>query len=629
MMIKKHETIIARKARTAESFFDRLIGLMFSKEMGEFDGLLLKSCRSIHTFFMNYPIDAIFLNDEMEVIHIVRNMRPWRITGFYFKASQVLEIKGGTLPDHILKGDRVEVSMYKLVVVGGKLRGQEFVLEEGESILGREADCEIPLPIGGISKQHASITVSGDSCYIKDLDSINGTFVNGQFIKNTILKDKDRIALPDTIIQIVYVIEKKKIVKKRVTSEDDAEEVFYKGGSPPKNLFGKILHLFKYKAMSALHGMNEEWEWKILTALLLSIFSLTVVALVIYPVLQKSKSILLMETAKRGSHYADEISRLNSQALERKQFSSLNTKFLDGEEGVTSYELFDLQGRIVRPLSKLNEYIQDTFSNEAKSWAEETFGREGSVTYKKLLSAGRIGIAQKILAYDPKIQKRIPVGVIAIIFEPTSLKLEAVENSKAYLEAIVTVGLVGILFYGVLYFLSLRPIDEMKFQLEEALRGRRKNLEGRYLMEELGPLREAVNALLQRVRELSNEESDEQDLEEDTSYVNSLKEFMQGSGVPTIILDSGKNLQAINPEAEDITGIRQSSSEGVNFLDVSREKGFSATVLELCENSANNDGTNQQGEYELSGVNFSVHVSALIGKDNFAKAFYITFLREA
>ena len=517
--------------------------------------------------------------------------------------------------------------MYKLIVVGGKLRGQEFILEEGESVLGRETDCDIPLPVEGVSKRHASVTVSGDSCYIKDLDSVNGTFVGGKLVKSKTLQDRDKITLPDIIIQVVHVKEKKKIIKRKVAVEDSEKE-FYEGGDAPKDLPGKILHIFRYKVMSVIHGINEEWEWRALFAILLTIFSLTAVTLIIYPILRDSKSLLLAETAKRGAHYADEISRLNATALERKQFSTLNTNFLDNEDGVKSYELFDLQGRIVRPLKKMNEYIQDPFSNEAKLWAEKTIDIEGSLTYNKLLSSQRIGIARKVLAFDSELQKMAPVGIIAIIFEPETLKLEAVKNSKAYLEAIVTIALVGIFFYGIIYFLSLRPIEEMKFQIDESMRGKRKNLESKYLMSELKPLRDTINAVLQRIRELKNEETDEEDMEEDITYVNTLKEFMIGSGVPTMILDSEKNVQAINVEAEDITGIRQSSSEGMNLLDVSREKGFSATLLDLCENSASNDGLNQQGVYELSGVNFAIHVSSLIGKDSFAKAFYITFIKE-
>ena len=517
--------------------------------------------------------------------------------------------------------------MYKLVVVGGKLRGKEFVLASGENVVGSAGDCAVHLPVQGVSKYHASVTVAGDVCYLKDLNSTNGTFVGGQAIREKTVHDKTRIAVPDTILQVVYVKERVKVVR-RVVDDDDSEGAFYEGGEPPRELAGRALHFFKYRAMSILHGINQEWEWRVLFAILLTLFSIVAVTLVIYPILNDNRRILLLETAKRGSHYTDEISRLNAGALGRKDFASLNTNFLDLEDGVTSYDLFDLQGRVIRPMERLNQFIQDPFSNEAKLWAERTATSDSNLVYKKLLDRGRIGIAQQLMAFDTRSQRYSPIGIISIIFEPNSLQQEAVNNSSAYLKAVVTIGFVAVFFYGFVYFLSLRPVEEMRFQLEEALRGKRRTLESRYLMAEINPLRGSVNAALQRIRDLDDQEDDEQEAEDDSSYVAALREVMIGAGVPAMVMDSEKNVQAINTEAEDATGIRQSSSEGMSLLDVSREKGFSAIVLELCENSAGNGGSNQQGSYELSGVNYTLHVSALMGKDGFAKAFYVTFIRE-
>lgn len=78
--------------KIAESFIARLIGLMFSNSISGFDGLLIKKCNSVHTCFMKYPIDVIFLSKEMKVIKIIRNMKPWRFSLIYFRACQVLEV---------------------------------------------------------------------------------------------------------------------------------------------------------------------------------------------------------------------------------------------------------------------------------------------------------------------------------------------------------------------------------------------------------------------------------------------------------------------------------------------------------------------------------------------------------
>jgi len=518
--------------------------------------------------------------------------------------------------------------LYKLVVIGGKLRGKEYPLEDGENILGRDPDCGVHFPVQGVSKQHMSITVTGDVAYIKDLGSSNGTFLNGKIVKRGTVKSGDKIALPDSILQVVHVKEKKKVVKRKSAKEVDQSEEFYSGGTAPDNLPGKIKHLFKYKIMSVLHGINEEYEWRVLLGILLSIFSILAITLTIFPVLQDSKSILLYETSQRGAFYADVISRTNSRALEQKELDRVDSSFLENEDGVKSYELFDIEGRIVRPIAQLNKYINDSFSVEAFDWAKKTKDDGGSSVLKKLLADGEIGIGKKIMAYDTRVGKLIAVGVIAIRFKPKSLAVEATKSSKAYLESLTTTGLVAIFFFCFVYYLTVRPLEEMRFQIEEAMRGKRKGLESSYMMEELNPLRSSINSLLQRIRELNKEDDGEfEDMESDEGYVMALGEFMRGGGVPAMVMDSQKNVSRINTEAEDLTGIRESTAQNMSLLDVSREKGFAATVIELCDNSANNGGTNQSGEYELGGTPYEVHVVSLMGKDGFAKAFYITFLK--
>lgn len=515
--------------------------------------------------------------------------------------------------------------MYKLVVVAGKLRGEEYALEEGENILGREDGCDIHFPVEGVSKKHVSITVRDDTCYLEDLKSSNGTFLNGKAIKRATAKNGDKIALPDAIIQIVYVEEKKIVIHKMVDTDED--EDFMSVPPMPNSIVAKIFWAFKYKIMPILHGINEEYEWQHLLAILYAVFSVAAISLTIFPALQDSKRILLIETAKRGGSYADMVARTNNRALERRELDKIDTNFIKNEEGVKDHRLFDMDGRIVRPLEKLNTYVGDPFFVNALNWAQATAEKRSGV-YNKILDDGEIGIAKKIVAFNSKRGVEEAVGVIAIKFEPTSLKVEAAKSRKAYLESLVTTAIVAIFFFGFVYYLTIKPLEELNFQIDEAMRGKRKSLESRFLFSELSPLRNTINTLLQRLRDLNNEDDgDFVEEENDDTYVRNLYEFLLGAHGAAMVLDSQKNVAHLNTEAEDVTGIRESSSQGASLLDVCREQGFAATVIELCDNSANNMGTNQRGEYDLQGIEHAINVTCLLGKDGFAKSFYVTFVR--
>ena len=106
---KSSGNVLVKEGRIAQNFFHRLKGLMFDQKMEAFDGLLITRCNSIHTFFMNFNIDVIFLDKEYRIVKIKRDIKPWRMSPFYFSASSVLELKGGTLSNEIRENDQLEV----------------------------------------------------------------------------------------------------------------------------------------------------------------------------------------------------------------------------------------------------------------------------------------------------------------------------------------------------------------------------------------------------------------------------------------------------------------------------------------------------------------------------------------
>lgn len=100
---------IASKASLADSFMERALGLMFSKDLGNRDALIIEPTNSIHTFFMNYPIDVIFINSDYKVVKVFRKLKPWRMTRMYFTASKAIELMGGTLEEDISPGEYLEI----------------------------------------------------------------------------------------------------------------------------------------------------------------------------------------------------------------------------------------------------------------------------------------------------------------------------------------------------------------------------------------------------------------------------------------------------------------------------------------------------------------------------------------
>lgn len=86
--------ILGVRAKVARTFFQRAKGLIGTRYLERGEGLIILRCNSIHTFFMSFPIDAVFLDRNDKVVKIVRNIRPWRLFVWGgFRAVKVLEVQ--------------------------------------------------------------------------------------------------------------------------------------------------------------------------------------------------------------------------------------------------------------------------------------------------------------------------------------------------------------------------------------------------------------------------------------------------------------------------------------------------------------------------------------------------------
>ncbi len=70
--------------------------------------------------------------------------------------------------------------MAVLVITEGLEPGRRYVLERDCTILGRQIDCNVCLQGRSVSRKHAQVLVRGPNCYVEDLGSSNGTFLNGK-----------------------------------------------------------------------------------------------------------------------------------------------------------------------------------------------------------------------------------------------------------------------------------------------------------------------------------------------------------------------------------------------------------------------------------------------------------------
>jgi uncharacterized membrane protein (UPF0127 family) len=99
--------VVCERCVVADTTFRRLRGLLGRRELRPGDGLVLRPGWSIHTAFLFFPIDVVFVNADQVVIKVVRNLKPWRASTCR-GARDVVELAAGEADRRgISAGDRV------------------------------------------------------------------------------------------------------------------------------------------------------------------------------------------------------------------------------------------------------------------------------------------------------------------------------------------------------------------------------------------------------------------------------------------------------------------------------------------------------------------------------------------
>jgi hypothetical protein len=90
------DTVLARTVEMARTWRSRLRGLIGRSGLEPKTALHIEPCRQIHTFFMSFPIDAIFVDSEDRVVGVAHDLAPWRMSSYHPKAKAVVELPAGT-----------------------------------------------------------------------------------------------------------------------------------------------------------------------------------------------------------------------------------------------------------------------------------------------------------------------------------------------------------------------------------------------------------------------------------------------------------------------------------------------------------------------------------------------------
>ena len=104
--------VLAEDLELATSMVALTAGLMFRRTLEQGRGMWLNPCNGIHMMFMNFPIDAVFLDSRERVRKVYRKLPQWYgVVWFVWGAHSVLELPAGSTADiDLQRGDQIVIS---------------------------------------------------------------------------------------------------------------------------------------------------------------------------------------------------------------------------------------------------------------------------------------------------------------------------------------------------------------------------------------------------------------------------------------------------------------------------------------------------------------------------------------
>jgi uncharacterized membrane protein (UPF0127 family) len=107
------QTVLAATLAVADTHWTRLRGLLGLRadDFRNGSALWIVPCHGVHTLGMGFPIDVVYLDGGLKVVHVEQNLRPWRVAPVRMQATSVLELPSHTVSETgSVVGDRIEIT---------------------------------------------------------------------------------------------------------------------------------------------------------------------------------------------------------------------------------------------------------------------------------------------------------------------------------------------------------------------------------------------------------------------------------------------------------------------------------------------------------------------------------------
>lgn len=427
--------------------------------------------------------------------------------------------------------------MWAVRILTGTQAGQIFPLQHGTCRIGRGSTCEVKINSTSVSKEHASILVTEDKLILTDLNSRNGTFVNGVRVQTLRLNLGDKLALHDTLLDILRLPGEAKINQKPLIphqgiysspppawaanaalnldsqfhnqvgshAHPDAHGSLHMSGvpnatnSPSAQVSAQSLSALFYNfkiyidnvAMPGIYQIVKSMPFRYSIIGLVIIYAVIVTGFSTVPVVNTTKQNIKAESIRRARTIARYLAAQNRQGAVQDNESLLSVRQAELEEGVTTAVIIRAKdGTIMAPANKRGDFVNKPFVNQARREEKEV---------ASFIDDSNLGVSIPITVYSPDNGNQTIVAYAIVLYDMGSLAINASQTFSLFIQTLAIALLVGFLLYFFLFKIIEQPLEALNVDLDGALRDGRDDIGSDYKLAPLERLVSNINSALSRI----------------------------------------------------------------------------------------------------------------------------------
>lgn len=430
--------------------------------------------------------------------------------------------------------------MWAVRILTGQQAGQVFPMKPGKFVLGRGPTCEIKINSNSVSKEHASILVTEDGkVIVTDLNSRNGTFVNGVKVQNQRISHGDKISVHEVIVDLVQIPDHANVatfqgarprgpsqgamqpsapmpawagnaalrMQQQVQQQAEAmahaqmahQQMPHAPQPPPQmkagslgDVFGNFRIYIDTVAMPGVYTLVQSMPYRFALVLMLLLYVVAVTSISIVPMVSTTQKNIQAESVRRARSIARNVRDVYKRSVqERMDPTNLDFDTARREEGVTDVFIINAKdGTVLAPANLRGEFAKKPFVNKARHEEREFYEFVDSTT---------LGVSVPIVSYSAETGQQSVVAYSMVLYDSGSMALNGGQTISLFIQTLAIAMAAGLLLYFFLARVVEHPIELLNGQLDDALREGRDDLQTPYQFPQLERLVSNVNSALSRM----------------------------------------------------------------------------------------------------------------------------------